>query len=132
MSTPRQAATLARLAELARMKREAELARLSKVAQTRGRLQSALAALREAEAPLDPAEAVIDPAMVAARLTHRRWSEAQQRRLNQQLALVTADWLRAKPAAARAFGRAAVLEQLRGEAQEDLRKRTDRAPPGIA
>jgi len=113
--------TLTRLARLAGLKREAELARLAAVARSRARLQEQLATLRQIEAPLDPAEATTDPALVGARLAHRRWSEAQQRRLNQQLAMVTADWLRQKPAAAKAFGRAAVLEELTDRAQDDLR-----------
>lgn len=117
----KRAASLSRLAALAAMKREAELAKLAAVARSRARLQGSLAALKNTEAPLDPSEAVSDPALVAARLAHRRWSEAQSRRLNQQLALVTADWLRQKPAAAKAFGRAAVLDQLSQRACDALR-----------
>lgn len=113
----RRAEALARLAALAALKREAELAKLAAVAQSRARLQGALQALKAVEAPLDPAEAVSDPALVGARLAHRRWSEAQSRRLNQQLAMVTVDWMRQKPAADRAFGRAAVLEGLAGKAE---------------
>ena len=67
-------------------------------------------ALKAVEAPLDPGEAVSDPALVGARLAHRRWSEAQSRRLNQQLAMVTADWMRQKPAAAKAFASALSLD----------------------
>ena len=119
----RQAQGVQRLAQLAAMKREAELAKLAAVAQSRARLQGALQAFRRSESPLDSAEAVADPGMVAARLAHRRWTEAQVRRLNQQLAMVTADWLRQKPAAARAFGRAAVLEQLSETATSADRKR---------
>lgn len=124
----RQAQALHRLATLAAMKREAELAKLAGVAQSRARLQSAIAALRQTEAPLDPAESVADPALVVARLAHRRWSEAQQRRLNQQLAQVTADFLRQKPAAARAFGRAAVLDRLRTMAVTQRRGAHDENP----
>lgn len=121
MSPRRQAAGLARLAELARLKREAELARLARIGVSRNRLQTAIEALRQTEAPLDATEADADPALVRARIAHQSWSEGQQRRLNQQLAMVTADFLRQKPAAARAFGRAAVLDQLRDRAQEALR-----------
>lgn len=123
-----RAATLARLAELAALRREAELAKLAAVARSRSRLLATLETLRHAEAPLDPSEAVSDPALVRARLAHRRWSEAQSRRANQQLALVTADWLRQKPAAARAFGRAAVLEALTEKARAALRAEALKRP----
>lgn len=128
MSPGRQAAALARLVELARLRREAELARLARIGVTRTRLQAAVEALRQTEAPLNADETVADPALVRARIAHQSWSEGQQRRLNQQLALVTADFLRQKPAAARAFGRAAVLEQLRDRANEALRAPRS-APP---
>lgn len=121
MMDHRQLKTLGRLAELARIKREAELGKLASVAQSRNRLQQALETMRRSEAPLDPAEGATDPALVAARLAHRHWTEGQARRLSQQLAMVTADWLRQKPAAARAFGRAAVLEQLHDRARDDRR-----------
>ena len=86
----------------------------------------------ETEAPLGPAPAPgaqpapLDPALLGARLAHRRWIEAQQKRLNQQLALVTADYLRQKPAAARAFGRAKVLEELGDRARVTLLQTRDR------
>ncbi|MFN4101146.1 MAG: hypothetical protein ACK4GT_15355 [Pararhodobacter sp.] len=118
---------LARLAALAAMKRDAELAKLATVARSRARLQEALVTVRSSEAPLDPGEEVSDPALVAARLAHRRWSEGQARRLNQQLAMLTVDWLRQKPAAAKAFGRAAVLDQLAEKAQNDLRAKSARS-----
>ena len=113
---------LARLHAISALKKDAELARLATVAQSRNRLLSALEALKSTEEPLEPTPdnpTALDPAMIVARLAHRRWIEAQQRRLNQQLALVTADFLRQKPAAARAFGRAAVLETLAGTARQD-------------
>lgn len=112
MSRSPDPARLARLLALATLKRDAELARLARIGRTKARLQDALDTLRRAEAPLTAAEAVADPAMVAARLAHARWGEGQQRRVNQQLAMVTADWHRQTPAAARAFGRAAVLQAL--------------------
>jgi len=141
--------TLARLQAMSALKKDAELARLADVARSRNRLKSALEALRRTEAPLDPSptpdqtpgqkrgqkrgqtsgqtiDRGLDPAMVGARLAHRRWIEAQQRRLNQQLAMVTADYLRQKPAAARAFGRATVLEQLVERQAKDLRNRKTR------
>lgn len=114
---------LARLQAMAALKKDAELAKLATVAASRNRLQGALDALKRTEAPLDPLAAPTEvraSAMVAAQLAHRRWIEAQQRRLNQQLAMVTADYLRQKPAAARAFGRAAVLEQLEAQAMAAL------------
>jgi hypothetical protein len=130
MMEQRQTRTLARLQALSALKKEAELAKLATVAASRSRLQAALTALKRTEAPLDPTgdTATIDPAMLGARLAHRRWIEAQQRRLNQQLALVTADFLRQKPAAARAYGRAAVLEQLVERVQSDHRHKRDRTP----
>ena len=125
MSPRPDPAALARLAQLAAMKRDAELARLAGVAQSRARLQSAVDALKRTEAPLDADDT--DPALVQARLVHRRWTESQHRRLNQQLALVTADWLRQRPAAARAFGRAAVLSELTTRV-ERLRAATKQPP----
>lgn len=113
---------LARMAKLASLKREAEMARLARIAQSRTRLLTAIDALRQSEAPLDPPGSVSDPVMMGVRLAHRRWSEGQQRRLTQQLAMVSADWLRQKPAAARAFGRASVLETL-AERAADQRSR---------
>ena len=121
--TAAEAATLARLARLAALKREAELMRLARVAHSRSRLLTAIDALRQAEAPLDPSGSASDPVMVGVRLAHMRWSEGQQRRLNQQLALVSADWLRQKPAAARAFGRASVLETLAEKAADHLNRK---------
>jgi hypothetical protein len=113
MMDRKRAAALTRLRGLAELKKEAELAKLAAVARSRQRLESALAAVRETEEPLPTDDGgPADPAMVAARLAHRRWAEAQQRRINQQLALVTADFMKLKPAATRAFGRATVLGQL--------------------
>lgn len=127
MSGPNRCKVLARLGLLAGMTRDAELARLAGVAQSRQRLTAALVALKEAEQPLAHAPGgALDPALIAAQLSHRRWIEAQQRRLNQQLALVTADWLRQKPAAARAFGRAAVLEDLTEQARLQARRDAQR------
>lgn len=127
MKMPGGTAGLERLGQLAALKRDSELARLAGVAQSRQRLLLALSALKEAEHPLasEPGTA-LDTALIAAQLAHRRWIEAQQRRLNQQLALVTADWLRQKPAAARAFGRAAVLEDLTERAHRDARRDAQR------
>ena len=125
----RKLAALSSLHRLSTLKSDAELARLAAVAASRDRLRSAVEALRETEAPLGPAPtpgaepaAPVDPAMLGARLAHRRWIETQQTRLNQQLALVTADFLRQKPAAAKAFGRAMVLDQLGTQARHTLRQ----------
>jgi hypothetical protein len=126
----RQTKTLARLQLLSSMKKDAELAKLATVAQSRMRLQTALNALKSTEEPLDSIEgqsARMAASMINARLAHRRWIEAQQRRLNQQLALVTADYLRQKPAAAKAFGRAAVLEQLTEQAITTQRQNRDKS-----
>lgn len=127
----RRVQTLARLQGLAALKKDAELAKLAAVAQSRNRLAGALEALKRTEAPLDTQiGAPLDQAMIVARVAHRRWIEAQQRRLNQQLALVTADYLRQKPAAAKAFGRAAVLDSLTRTAELDRKAAQDkRAPP---
>jgi len=118
----RRARALQRLHALAEIRKEAELARLASVAQSRTRLQTALDTLATAESPLgSPGDAPADPALIAARLAHARWTEAQRRRLNQQLALVKADYLALEPAAARAFGRALVLDTLATRAQHTLR-----------
>ncbi|MCB1398170.1 MAG: hypothetical protein H6898_00350 [Rhodobacter sp.] len=118
----RRARALQRLHALAAIRKDAELARLASVAQSRARLQTALDALASTEAPLgSPGGAPADPSLIAARLAHARWTEAQRRRLNQQLALVKADYLALEPAAARAFGRAMVLDDLATHAQHTLR-----------
>jgi hypothetical protein len=129
----RKLSALTDLHRLSALKSDSELARLAAVAASRNRLRGAIDALRETEAPLGPAPAPgaqpappLDPALLGARLAHRRWIEAQQKRLNQQLALVTADYLRQKPAAARAFGRAKVLEQLGDRARVTLLQTRDR------
>ena len=124
----RQVDALQRLAALSAMKREAELAKLAAVARSRNRLKSALATLKTTEAPLQGSddEGGVDPAMVAARLAHRRWIENRQSRLNQQLAAITADWLRQRPAAAKAFGRAEVMETLRDRAHTAYRGARDK------
>ncbi|MBN8291673.1 hypothetical protein JI664_06835 [Rhodobacter sp. NTK016B] len=127
----RQVDALQRLAALSAMKREAELAKLAAVARSRNRLKSALATLKTTEAPLQGSDeegngAGVDPAMVAARLAHRRWIENRQSRLNQQLAAITADWLRQRPAAAKAFGRAEVMETLRDRARTAYREARDK------
>lgn len=131
----RTLSALTKLHHLSIMKSDAELAKLASVAATRNRLRGAIDTLRNTEAPLgrDPSpNTALDPALVGARLAHLRWVEAQQKRLNQQLALVTADYLRQKPAAARAFGRAQVLEQLGDKArlslQRDKSRKTNDAP----
>ena len=127
---PARAAQLGRLQALAQMKAEVELARLAATGQSRARLQSALAALGEAQPPLtagpgeDPLNsAPVDPLLVRARLAHAGWIEAQRRELNARLAMVMADWHRLQPAAARAEGRARVLERLRDQAREARRAR---------
>ena len=128
----RRLSALSDLHRLSALKSDSELARLAAVAASRNRLRSAVEALRETEAPLGPAPAPgaqpapLDPALLGARLAHRRWIEAQQKRLNQQLALVTADYLRQKPAAARAFGRAKVLEERGDRARVTLLQTRDR------
>lgn len=117
----RRAQALRRLHALAEIRKDAELARLASIARSKARLQGALDALGRPEAPLggsDPA----DPALIAAHLAHARWTEAQRRRLNQQLALVKSDYLALEPAAARAFGRAMVLDDLATRAQHRLRE----------
>lgn len=128
---------LERLQTLARAKSDQELARLAAVSQSMNRLRSALETLHDTEEPLAPVGDAatqaqvptdnprIDPAILRARLAHLRWSEAQRTRLNQQLALVTADFYRLHPAAAQAFGRAQVLDELRGKIRTQLAR--DRA-----
>lgn len=141
---PGRAAQLGRLQALARMKAEVELSRLAATGQSRARLQSALAALGEAQPPLTagpspntgpttepttgPGDdalppAPVDPLLVRARLAHAGWIEAQRRELNARLAMVMADWHRLQPAAARAEGRARVLERLRDQARDAWRAR---------
>lgn len=121
---PAELRRLARLQAMAKMKSDAELARLATVAQSRARLRSSIEALNATEAPLDgsadtpdansadAAPAITDPAMLRARLAHARWADARKRMLNQRLAMVNADYLARRPAAARAFGRAEVLDKL--------------------
>lgn len=54
----------------------------------------------------------IDPHLVRVRLAHGGWISAQRREINARLAMVQADWLRLQPQAARALGRAEVLDRL--------------------
>ncbi|GAB4261764.1 MAG: hypothetical protein Kow0013_06580 [Pararhodobacter sp.] len=119
----RQAEALARLHRLAEMKKEAALARFAAVAQSRARLKASVEAHRKTEEPLGAVGQPTDPAMMKAALAHRRWSDATVRRLNQQLALVSADYLRLRPEVTRAFGRAQVLGELRDRARETLRRK---------
>jgi hypothetical protein len=120
----RRLTALARLHALAEMKKEAELARFAAIAQSRARLQASVAAHRLTEEPLGAVGQAADPAMVRAALVHRGWSDAMIRRLNQQLALVTADYLRLKPEATRAFGRAQVLGNLVQTARHAARRKS--------
>ena len=109
--TPRQRAqALARLRDLAAIKRDQELARLATVAQSRQRLQNSLQSVRDNGVALVADQT--DPAALRATLAHARWADQQAKRLNQQLALVTADYLRLRPQVARAFGRAQVLDDM--------------------
>lgn len=132
MSTARhsgadQIAQLGKLRDMSQAKSEAELAKLARVGQSLNRLRNSLEALRKTEEPLAPSGSFtgspaddpvpIDPALVRARLAHRRWSDAQRSRLNQQLALVRADYERLRPAATQAFGRAQVLGALTDQAK---------------
>lgn len=116
---PTEIRKLTLLQKVARMKSEAELAKLATVAQSRSRLVSAIEALNATEAPLDgtgdaggPAEVITDPAMLRARLAHANWADGRKRLLNQRLAMVNAEYLARRPAAAQAFGRAEVLGEL--------------------
>jgi len=68
---------------------------------------------RVAPVPHHTAEpAWIDPLLVRVRLAHAGWISAQRREINARLAMVQADWLRLQPQAARAMGRAEVLDRL--------------------
>lgn len=119
MSRKPPAATLARLHALADMKRQAELARLARIAASRARLTQAITSIRDQGARLETIHP--DPALMRASLAHARWSEGQIRRLNQQLAMVSADYARLRPQVARAHGRAEVLETLRDQAENAAR-----------
>lgn len=147
-------ARLRRLRDLAQMKADAELARLAVTAQSRARLRAALDALGAAEPPLSPAPEApgadgqgtggpgddttatmpapvpVDPLLVRARLAHAAWIEGRRRELNARLAMVQADWLRLQPAAARAHGRAQVLNRLTEDAEHARRDRATRGPQG--
>lgn len=121
---------LNRLHKLAKAHSERELAKLSEIAGSMNRLRGSIEQLRETEAPLAPTSEhtdqgafQVDPAILSARLAHLSWSETQRTRLNQQLALVTADYLKLRPAAVRAFGRANVLDKLHEDGQADLKRR---------
>lgn len=138
---PRGGATgaLRRLAALAWLKSDAESARLAETVRSRTRIAAAIAALGAADDPLaNPGPLTAgaadkgrgdtppgcDPALVRARLAHRVWIDAQRGHLNARLAMVVADWHRLQPAAARAFGRRRVLEELARDAESgQARKR---------
>lgn len=99
---------LARLAELAALKRDADQARLAKHARAQAVTEARLGALRAgAAAALPP-----DPALWAAQQRHRQWAETQRKALNAELARERAATMAARAVAARSTGRAAVLARL--------------------
>ncbi len=108
MSRAQERQRLARMAELAALKRDAHLARLAKHVQAQAETEGRLAALRAgAAAPLPP-----DPALWAAQQSHRQWAEGQRKALNGELARERAATMAARAVAARSTGRAAVLARL--------------------
>ncbi len=107
-------ARLARLHQLAAMKRDHDLARLSRLSEARAQTAEKLQKLAQ---PVPLAE---DPALFAARQAHLAWAMAQRRQLNLTLAQQTARMLNQRAHAARSFGRAEALAQLlRQGAQRD-------------
>lgn len=101
---------LARLAELAALKRDADQARLAKHVRAQAVTEARLGALRAgaaAAAALPP-----DPALWAAQQRHRQWAETQRKALNAELARERAATMAARAVAARSTGRAAVLARL--------------------
>jgi hypothetical protein len=92
---------------MAAMLREAELARLARAAERREGARADLAA-HDAAAP--DAAAASSTVHVSAR--HESWRAARRAGLNQILARETAAWFEARDRAARAFGRADVLNRL--------------------
>jgi hypothetical protein len=97
-----------RLREVSALKREMALADLTKAAHARERSRAQLAAL-DAESPATDLPALTD---LQVRLAYSRWAEKRRADLNLTLARQTADWLMRRDAAALAFGRAEVLDEL--------------------
>ncbi len=99
---------LARLAGLARMIRDLKLAELEAAGRARAESRARLAGLDLS--PIEPDLGVI--AAAQAEVRYQSWAEARRAEINLTLARQTAEWIEAREAARRAFGRAQVLERL--------------------
>lgn len=132
------AAVLARLAALAQVRADQATARLAETAQSRARLRAAIDGLGRGEDPLAPPPlpdaarpesapapegAALSPLLVRARIAHQAWLDRRRAELLARLARVEADWLRLRPPAATAFGRAEALRDLAREAADAARRR---------
>ncbi|TVP69591.1 MAG: hypothetical protein EA339_14385 [Rhodobacteraceae bacterium] len=97
---------LARLQQVAAMKRDHDMARLH-------RLASHCEGTREKIAQLShPQPLVSDPALFAVRQAHLAWAGTQRMHLNVTLANQTARMLEQRGKTAQSFGRADALERL--------------------
>ena len=101
------AARLARLQQLAEMKRDHDMARLN-------RLSTACDTTRDkVEKLAQPLPLTEDPSLFAARQSHLAWATAQRMQLNVTLATQRAHMIEQREKTARSFGRAEALQKLR-------------------
>lgn len=115
---------LADLARLAAMQREVSLAEFSRTAAERSRLQAQIAALRADVLSARTAAAETGGAqqyLLAERFS--LWATGATAAINLELAAKTVQWMDQRQVAAKAHGRASVLDQL-SENQAALRART--------
>ncbi|MFN4159273.1 MAG: hypothetical protein ACK4GO_12820 [Gemmobacter sp.] len=101
-------ARLARLAAVADLMRDRALQELRTAAAARAASRAQLAALDPA-----PVAAVPEPAHWRNAVLHQAWADSRRTEINMALARQTAAWIVSRDEAARAAGRAAVLEKLR-------------------
>lgn len=103
-------ATLDPLVRVSQMLLDLKLDDLNRAARARAESRSRLADLAA-----DPVETDLPLAISAqTRMRYESWAEARRAEINLTLARQTAEWIDAREAARRAFGRAEVLRKLAG------------------
>ena len=100
--------TLRPLVDISRLMLDHRLAALTRAAAAREESKARLAGLSQPSAETDLPLAVA----AQASLLYERWAEARRAEINLTLARQTAEWIEARDAARRAFGRADALRRL--------------------
>ncbi|PQO22858.1 hypothetical protein C2I36_10680 [Rhodobacteraceae bacterium WD3A24] len=101
-----RATRLRRLEQVTELLRDSGLAELQRAAAKRDALLARRAALTPGPVEAD------GPAPLRAAALHEQWCMRERARINGELAVATAEWMRCRDAAARAVGRAQAVHNL--------------------